>query len=98
MFYFPKTSVGRVKEWSAMETASRQQEQSASEFADYAASIDGFLCSNAASSSSGDPDSSMFALMVNPSTTGSATLGGSGVDIPKLREKKTRLMASVGLA
>ena len=101
LYYFPKSSVGSGREWSVTETSVRQQEQSATELADHAASIGTFLAiNNGESSGSGDApgsgDASMFTLMLNPSAAGTA--GSSGTSMANLKEKRTRLMSSVGLA
>ena len=101
LYYFPKSSVGSGREWSVTETSVRQQEQSATEFADHAASIGTFLAINPGESSgsgeaSGSGDASMCSLMLNPSAAGIA--GSSGTSMHDLKEKRTRLMSSVGLA
>ena len=97
LFFFPKSSVGSGREWSVTESSSRQQEQTAIEFADTGASIGTFLAIDYGNPpGSVDSDASILALMTNPSATG--TVSGVGTPMVDLKDKKARLMASVGLA
>lgn len=101
LYYFPKQSVGKGQEWKATEIMDRQQESTAGAFADYAASMDSLMGTNAIGGStdvaSSSTDVQLLALMSNPGACGPQQVSGV-VDSTVLKDKKARLMAAIGLS
>ena len=90
MYYFPKKTVGTAKEWETTERMSRNQERSAAEFSDYAASIDTFMPTFNAT----DP---MLALLHHNAPSASSGEAPQA-DMASLKDKSSKLAMAVTVA
>ena len=96
MYFFKKFTVGTSQTWGSREEMSRQQERTALDFSQYAASIDSIVNSNSVT-----PDADrneMLALMNTPSTGGTVNQPVGGDMIELAMKKKSRLAGAVKLA
>lgn len=96
MYFFKKYVVGSQQTWGSKENMSRQQERTALEFSQYAASVDSIVDSNLAPTDVALND--MFALLNNTSTAGPVVEKTMDDMIEAVTKKKNRLAGAVKLA